>query len=65
MTKYTVYDKQNREVGYTTNDAEFKQFTAAHPGYGWKTEGWPGPHKSTLPTLQEDPVKPDGDFLRQ
>lgn len=66
MTKYTIYDQRRRLVGHTTNHAEMQSFLDAHPGYSQRSEGWPdGKAESTLPTLQENPVKPKGDFLRQ
>lgn len=67
MMTYRIYDQTNRFVGFTTNQGEMQTFMNTHPGHtqAMQLDETITEHHSTLPTLQENPVKPQGDFLRQ
>lgn len=67
MTKYNIY-QNGVFIGHTTNQTEMQSYVDSHPGIvRVSTQELPEgtAHSSTLPAIQENGAKPDGDFLRQ
>lgn len=65
MTKYHVYDQSGNCLGATINLTELSQFLSSHTGCRVETTQDGKTGESTLPRIQEDAVKPAGEFLRQ
>lgn len=65
IPNYAVFSKNDVFVGYTTNEAEARQYLATHPGSRYSRADDTQMESSTLPHIAETMPRPKGDLLQQ